>query len=91
MIKGHPRATTLYSSAASEVDKRPEPTPFIDESKDPLLIIEEPPPGAKAPPANCAPTEDGSIPKGVAPGELSHIATKCLMNIMYTARFARQD
>ncbi len=52
------------------------PTPFVDESKDPLVVTQ--PAGEAA--AKAAPT-----------GELSHIATKCLMRIMYIARFARQD
>ncbi len=68
------------------------PTPFIDESKDPLPVIEEPPSSAKAQTApKGAHTNGGSIPKGVAPGQLSHSATKCLMKILYIARFARQD
>ena len=36
-------------------------------------------------------TKDGSTPKEVTTGQLSHIAVKCLMKIMYIARFARQD
>ena len=52
------------------------PTPFIDESKDPLAVTQTAPEAA----AKAAPA-----------GELSHIATKCLMTIMYIARFARPD
>ena len=52
------------------------PTPFIDESKDPLAVTQ---------------TAPGTAAKAASPGELSHIATKCLMEIMYIARFARQD
>ena len=52
------------------------PPPFDDESKDPLVVTQPPPEAA----ATAAPT-----------GELSQLATKCLMTIMYIARFARQD
>ena len=52
------------------------PTPFIDESKDPLAAAQTAPEAA----AKAAPA-----------GELSHIATKCLMKNMYIARFARPD
>ena len=69
------------------------PTPFIDESKDPLIVIQEatePPAKARAP---SQPTQRGNSPpaKTGNTGELSHIATQRLMKIMYIARFARQD
>ncbi len=69
------------------------PAPFIDESKDPLIAMQEatePPAKARAP---SQPTQGGNHrlrTRGVT-GELSHIATKCLVKIMYVAGFARQD
>ena len=51
-------------------------------------MIQEPADGHIAP--EKAP-KNGSTPKGVVAGQLSHIATKCLMEIMYIARFTRQD
>ena len=64
------------------------PTPFLDESKDPLRVIEEPaatdgqisplgaPQGASGGPQERVTAKAGST------GQLSHIASKCLMNIM---------
>ena len=49
------------------------PTPFIDESKDPLAATQE---------------AAGLLAKAGTTGELSHTATKCLMKSMYIARFA---
>ncbi len=69
------------------------PTPYIDESKDPLIVIQEatePPAKARTP---SQPTHGGKSPPantGVT-GELSLIATKCLMKITCIARSARQD
>ena len=76
------------------------PTPFLDESKDPLVVIQEPRHGQTAPQE--APhggggglRKGGTTEKGganvVNPGQLSHIATRCLMKIMYIARLALQD
>ena len=52
------------------------PTPFIDESQDTLVITH---PLIEA------------VAKAAPKGELSTIACKCLLKIMYIARFARQD
>ena len=52
------------------------PAPLVDESKDPLVVTQ---PAGEA------------VAKAAPTGELAHIATKCLMKIMYIARFARQD
>ncbi len=77
---------TGYDKAKGGTD----PTPFIDESKDPLIVIQE----ASEPPAKAGapsqPTQGIKSPpaKAGVTGELSHIATKCLMKIMCIARFA---
>ena len=56
---------------------------MIQEAPEPPAKVgtpSQPTQGAKSPPAKTGVT-----------GELSHIATKCLMKIMYIARFARQE
>jgi len=62
------------------------PTPFLDESNDPLIVIEEPEPAGAIPP-------QGGSPEAVGPGSgtLYKIACRVLMKIMYIARFARPD
>ena len=77
------------------------PTPFLDESNDPLLVTEELPKatqGASSAKAGTAGGRNGASSAqaetnavGAGTGKLSNIACKVLMKIMYIARFARPD
>ena len=58
------------------------PTPFLDESNDPLSVIADEGPLAKAR------DQGGTEVEGA---KLSKIACKVLMKIMYITRFARPD
>ena len=79
------------------------PTPFLDESKDPVVIFDDPPTTGskgkknKRPKSPVASKEEQAPDKGKGSGKLptigklSTIACKYLMKIMYIARFARPD
>ena len=74
------------------------PTPFLDESNDPLAVIEEPASYGtnrqdtpKRPQGGFPPQGGSPQSTGADSGKLSKIATNVLMRIMYIARFARPD
>ena len=73
------------------------PTPFLDESNDPLLVVEEPPTAtpvassAKAGTNVASSAKAGTNTVGAGAGKLSKIACNVLMKIMHIARVARPD
>ena len=79
--------------------RKPAPTPFLDESKDPLVVTQEPSKREREARASAAAEPrkealEAAEEKAAVTGqvsELAKIARKVLMKIMYLARSARDD
>ena len=80
---GLPETASTYSVNFQDTpNTRTAPTPFLDESRDPLSVIEEPAASdgqmhLGTPRAPQAAPRNGSLAKAGSTGQLSYIGTKC--------------